>query len=138
MSSPRGRSGTPSPLPGKAHSSTRAPTRSPSRRSSCHTKGSSMTDRLKIFRMLMPGEFVLFDHNPETLRVTRELTDGGRSKPGNDTKQKASKTAGTLGAVYHGTDPMTVTIGKARLIGPECKIMVDNILGWLSPSSGMV
>ena len=28
-----------------------------------------MTDRLKIFRMFMPFEFVLFDHNPESIKV---------------------------------------------------------------------
>jgi len=37
-----------------------------------------MTDRLKIFKVLMPAEFVLFDYNPESIRVTREQVGGGR------------------------------------------------------------
>lgn len=100
-----------------------------------------MTDRLKIFRMLMPAEFVLFDHNPELLKVKREVTGGGAAKPSaGDSKSvgKAATTAGTLGAVFHGTDPMVITINRARLVGPECKVMVDTLLGWLSPVSGLV
>ena len=98
-----------------------------------------MTDRLKLFRMLMPAEFVLFDHNPEMLRVKREQTGGAPSKPsGGGGMPQAGLTAGTLGAVFHGTDPLELTISKARLVGPNCKMMVDTLLGWLSPMSGMV
>ena len=40
-----------------------------------------MTDRLKIFKVLMPAEFVLFDYNPESIKVTRAQTGGARTRP---------------------------------------------------------
>ena len=83
-----------------------------------------MTDRLKIFKMLMPAEFVLFDYNPESIKVTRAQSGGARTRgSGSSGTPVASGTAGTLGAMFHGTDPMTITITKARLVGPECKPM---------------
>ena len=89
-----------------------------------------MTDRLKIFRMLLPAEFVLFDHNPKTMTVQRRSAGGGRALP-------TGGVAGTLGALFHGTDPMTLGINEAHLVGPEAKPMCDTILGWLSPASGI-
>ncbi len=88
-----------------------------------------MTDRLKIFKALMPAEFVLFDHNPEKITVVRKQVGSAPA---------AGSTAGTLGAMFHGTDPMELTITKARLIGPECKPMCDNLLNWLAPASGIL
>ncbi len=88
-----------------------------------------MTDRLKIFKALMPAEFVLFDHNPEKITVVRRQTGSAPA---------AGSTEGTLGAMFHGTDPMELTITKARLIGPECKPMCDNLLNWLVPASGIL
>lgn len=98
-----------------------------------------MTDRLKIFKMLMPAEFVLFDHNPKTIKVSRSQSGGGRTR-GSDNSGglTAGSTAGTLGAMFHGTDPMTITITEAHLIGPECKVMCDNLMNWLSPASGLL
>ena len=99
-----------------------------------------MTDRLKIFKMLMPAEFVLFDYNPETIKVTREQVGGGRT-PGagaSSSGVEAGTTAGTLGALFHGTNPLVLNIQKARLVGPECKVMCDNLLNWLSPASGVL
>lgn len=89
-----------------------------------------MTDRLKIFKQLLPAEFVLFDHNPERIQVKRKQSGGAPAKAGT--------TAGTLGAMFHGTDPMELRITKARLIGPECKPMCDNLLNWLAPASGVL
>ena len=99
-----------------------------------------MTDRLKIFKMLMPAEFVLFDYKPESIKVTRAQTGGARTRGAGTTGSTpvASSTAGTLGGLFHGTDPMTITITKARLIGPECKVMCDNLLSWMSPASGLL
>jgi nucleoid-associated protein YgaU len=99
-----------------------------------------MTDRLKIFKMLLPAEFVLFDYNPETIKVTREQARGGatRGASASGSSPMAGTTAGSLGAIFHGTDPMTITIQKARLVGPECKLMCDNLLNWLSPASGLL
>lgn len=88
-----------------------------------------MTDRLKIFKALMPAEFVLFDHNPQRMTVTRQQVNNAPA---------AGSTAGTLGAMFHGTDPMTITITKARVIGPECKPMCDNLINWLAPASGLL
>ncbi len=87
-----------------------------------------MTDRLKIFKALLPAEFVLFDHNPEKITVVRKQAGGAPA---------AGSTEGTLGAMFHGTDPMQLTITRARLIGPECKPMCDNLLNWLAPASGI-
>ncbi|MDF2733362.1 MAG: hypothetical protein K0S92_2001 [Desertimonas sp.] len=97
-----------------------------------------MPDRLKIFKEITPFEFVLFDHNPEKITVTRAQAQSGRSQPSaKGGSPGAGATAGALGALFHGTDPMTITITKARLIGPECKVMCDNLMGWLSPASGI-
>ena len=100
-----------------------------------------MVDRLKIFKMLLPAEFVLFDHNPETMRVKRQQAGNGRapgSSSANAGPSGAGGSAGTLGALFHGTDPLEVTISKARLIGPECKPMCDTLMSWLSPASGLL
>jgi len=99
-----------------------------------------MIDRLKIFRMLFPADFVLFDHNPEQMRVKRQQAGNGRaaaSSSANAGPSVGGGSAGTLGAIFHGTDPLEVTINKARLIGPECKPMCDNLMSWLSPVSGL-
>lgn len=88
-----------------------------------------MTDRLKIFKALMPAEFVLFDHNPQKIVVSRQQSNNAPA---------AGSTEGTLGAMFHGTDPMTITITKARLVGPECKVMCDNLLNWTAPASGLL
>jgi hypothetical protein len=88
-----------------------------------------MTDRLKIFKALMPAEFVLFDHNPQKILVSRQQSNNAPA---------AGSTEGTLGAMFHGTDPMTLTISKARIVGPECKPMCDNLLNWLAPASGVL
>ena len=100
-----------------------------------------MPDRLKIFKMLMPAEFVLFDHNPERMRVQRRQAGNGRSPGSSSSNAGPTATggsAGTLGALFHGTDPLEVSITKARLIGPECKPMCDTLMGWLSPASGLL
>jgi hypothetical protein len=99
-----------------------------------------MTDRLKIFKALMPAEFVLFDYNPESIKVTRAQSNGGRPRgsSGSGSTPAATGSAGTLGAIFHGTDPMTITITKARLVGPETKVMCDNLLSWMSPASGLL
>ncbi len=100
-----------------------------------------MVDRLKIFKMLFPAEFVLFDHNPEQMRVKRQVTGAGRA-PGSSSANAGPTgtggSAGTLGALFHGTDPLEVTIAKARLIGPECKPMCDTLMSWMSPASGLL
>lgn len=97
-----------------------------------------MTDRLKIFKALMPAEFVLFDHNPDAIKVTRAQSGGGRTPGSSSSGPEAGTTAGTLGAIFHGTDPATITITNARLVGPECKTMCDNLLNWLQPASGLL
>lgn len=88
-----------------------------------------MTDRLKIFKALLPAEFVLFDYNPQRIVMTRRQSNNAPA---------AGSTEGTLGAMFHGTDPMTITITKARIVGPECKVMCDNLLNWTAPASGVL
>ena len=69
-----------------------------------------------------------------TGRVRVRNGDGAPSKPsGADKKKGPGLIAGTLGAVFHGTDPLVITISKARIVGPECKLMVETLLGWMSP-----
>lgn len=98
-----------------------------------------MTDRLKIFKMLMPAEFVLFDYNPKAIKVSRAQSAGARTRGSGDSgSPMAGSTAGTLGAMFHGTDPMTITITEAHLVGPECKVMCDNLMNWMSPASGLL
>ena len=98
-----------------------------------------MADRLKIFKLEFPAEFVVFDHNPEKLQVKRKLAGGSPSKgAGADDNPASGGLAGTLGAMYHGSDPMELTITKARLVGVECKPMCDSLMGWLAPNSGLL
>ena len=88
-----------------------------------------MTDRLKIFKALLPAEFVLFDYNPQKISVRRQQANNAPA---------AGSTAGTLGALFRGTDPMTLNITKARIVGPECKVMCDNLINWTAPASGLL
>jgi nucleoid-associated protein YgaU len=87
-------------------------------------------ERLKIFEYLAPYNFVLFDHNPEQLKVTRRATGGGRGTP-------TTNRAANLGSQGQGADQTTMTITKARLVGPDVKPMCDKLIGWLTPSEGI-
>ncbi len=100
-----------------------------------------MVDRLKIVKVLFPAEFVLFDHNPESMKVKRQQANNGRSRgsaSGNAGASGSGGSAGTLGALFHGTDPLEINIQKAHLVGPECKPMCDTLMSWLSPASGLL
>ncbi len=99
-----------------------------------------MADRLKIIKMVMPAEFVLFDYNPEAIKVSRQQSGGGRPRgsASDGGGMPVGGTTGSLGAIFHGTDPLTMTITKAHLVGPECKVMCDNLMNWLSPASGLL
>ena len=99
-----------------------------------------MTDRLKIFKMLMPAEFVLFDHNPESIKVTRAQTGGAPSRPSGGSDKPAASGAQPERSVRCSTAPTrsTITITQGPTVGPECKVMCDNLLGWMSPASGLL
>ena len=91
-----------------------------------------MTDRLKLFKSTMPSEFVLFDYNPKSLTVTRQVKGGGRSEgSGNE------NAGGALDTLFYGTDPTTLQIRDAYLTGPETKLMCDHMLKWLAPDTGL-
>ena len=98
-----------------------------------------MAERLRIYELVPPQEGVVFDHNPETVKLKREQSDGAPSKGAGAKAGGGSGlgTAGSLGAMFHGTDPLTITLGKARLLGRDCKDNVETLLGWLSPVSGL-
>jgi nucleoid-associated protein YgaU len=86
-----------------------------------------MREFLKLFEMARPFNFVLFDHNPEQLRINRQAKNMGTSVP------TARESSGTRGPAARGNEPTKMTITKARLVGPETKPMCDRLLGWLSP-----
>jgi hypothetical protein len=96
-------------------------------------------DRLKIFEFYAPYNFVLFDHNPEQLKMTGRAKSGGRSQASNSqTGGGAGGGTGHLGSMGTGAEQTTVTITKARLVGPEAKKFCDTLLGWVAPASSAV
>jgi nucleoid-associated protein YgaU len=97
-----------------------------------------MHERLKVFEFLMPANFVLFDHNPEQMKVTRRASGGGRTHAtsgGGSTG--GGGTSGHTPVLSRGNDPITVNITKARLVGPETKVFCDRLLEWLSPKEDL-
>ena len=97
-----------------------------------------MHERLKVFELLMPANFVLFDHNPEQMKVTRRASGGGRTHP-----TSGGGSTGGGGSACHtpvlsrGNDPISVSVTKARLVGPETKVFCDRLLEWLSPKEDL-
>jgi nucleoid-associated protein YgaU len=92
-----------------------------------------LLERLKIFEFLAPYNFVLFDHNPEQLRVSRRAASGGTSifsNAGGGTGG-AGGNQGSLGVASRGAET-TMQVTKARLVGPEVQVMANRVLGWLS------
>lgn len=101
-----------------------------------------MREFLKLFEMAMPFKFVLFDHNPEQLKIARTAKSNrtGSSRPsrtGGSGHTGTGGSSGTSAATNMGTDPTKMTVTKARLVGPETKPMCDRLLDWLSPRSMM-
>jgi hypothetical protein len=95
-----------------------------------------LLERLKIFEFYAPYKFVLFDHNPEQLKMTRRLSGGGRGVPtNNQTGGGVGGPSGNFGVQGNGSDLPTMTISKARLVGGEVKPMCDILLGWMAPLS---
>lgn len=89
-----------------------------------------MTDRMKLFKTLMPSEFVLFDHNPKSFIITRGVKGGGRTH--------GNAESGALDALFYGTNPAELKVTDAYIKGPETKLMCDHILGWLNPDNSPV
>jgi hypothetical protein len=94
-------------------------------------------ERLKIFEFFAPYNFVLFDHNPEQLKMSGRAKGGTRSQPssGGSGTGSGGSPAGHLGASGNGAEQTTVTITKARLVGPETKKFCDTLLGWCAPAA---
>lgn len=95
-----------------------------------------MREFLKLFELAEPWTFVLFDHNPEQLKVVRQAKAQGTSMPsarGGPGNTSSGGRAGSSGPVNRGNEPTKMTVMKARLVGPETKPMCDRLLGWLSP-----
>ncbi len=90
-------------------------------------------DRLKIFEVTNPSNFVLFDHNPEQLKMTGRAAGGGRSQSKPAKAGVSGSGGGHHGTQGQGSDPTKVTISKARLTGPLTKTMCDTLLGWTAP-----
>jgi hypothetical protein len=85
-------------------------------------------ERLKIFEFFAPYNFVLFDHNPEQLKMGASARGGTRSTP-------TASPSGNAGASGNGTEQTTVTVTKARLVGPETKKFCDTLIAWCAPAS---
>jgi hypothetical protein len=91
-------------------------------------------ERLKIFEYHAPYMFVLFDHNPEGLKVSGRARAGGRSQASSGSLSPGGPPLGHLGNSGNGADQTVVTITKARLVGPETKRFCDTLLGWVRPA----
>lgn len=88
-----------------------------------------MRDLLKIFKVQAPYEFVVFDHNPEQLRMRRQVKGAAWTEPVRDTSAQPRN---------RGVNPTKVTISKARLVGPETKLFCDKLLEWTLPDTTAV
>jgi len=93
-----------------------------------------MREFLKLFEMAAPYKFVLFDHNPEQLKIARQAKASSRSSArGGSGYTATGGNAGTTAPINRGNEPAKMTLTKARLVGPETKPMCDRLLEWLSP-----
>lgn len=95
-----------------------------------------MREFLKLFEMAQPFKFVLFDHNPEQLKIARQAKSQGTSRSsarGGSGHSASGGAAGASAPINRGNEPTKMTITKARLVGPETKPMCDRLLDWLSP-----
>jgi nucleoid-associated protein YgaU len=97
-----------------------------------------MREFLKVFELAFPFKFVLFDHNPEQLKIARTAKTQGQGSSRSSATGGAGKSAtggstGTSTPINRGNEPTKMTVTKARLVGPECKPMCDRLLDWLSP-----
>lgn len=93
-----------------------------------------MREFLKLFELATPFKFVLFDHNPEQLRIVRQAKASSRpSARGGSGHTATGGRTGTSAPINRGNEPAKMTLSKARLVGPETKPMCDRLLDWLSP-----
>lgn len=92
-------------------------------------------DRAKLLNKMAPAEFVLFDFNPASVAVTKELGSGldAASIP-----SASSGFAGNMGLVFRGTKPTKLTITDAILDGADTKPRADLLLGFMSPGGGLL
>jgi nucleoid-associated protein YgaU len=90
---------------------------------------------LKLFEMAQPFKFVLFDHNPEQLKISRQAkAQTSRPSPrGGAGHTGSGGSSGASAPINRGNEPTRMTVTKARLVGPETKPMCDRLLDWLSP-----
>jgi len=95
-------------------------------------------DHLTIIRQNLPIEFVSLDHNPTTYKVGRAAVNSNRGRSGGGGDSGSGGAAGHTNSVFHGNDPMTVTLNGGRLEGEMTKLRVDTMLSWLSPASGLI
>jgi hypothetical protein len=98
-----------------------------------------LLERLKIFEYLKPYNFVLFDHNPEQLRISRRAASGGTSifSAASTGSGMGGGSQGSLGVATRGSET-TMQVSRARLVGPEVQFFANKILGWLSPAIDMM
>jgi nucleoid-associated protein YgaU len=99
-----------------------------------------MLDRLKLFRSDRPYEMVLFDHNPEQFKVTRQTKNSGRAVQAAQRSPEVPAAPGTTTTdtfnPANGVQPTQLVVSKARLVGPEVKIAVGLLLSWVNKAEG--
>lgn len=92
-------------------------------------------ERAKLINKMAPAEVVLFDFNPASVTVSKELGSG----VDNASIPSASQGfAGNMGLVFRGTKPTQLTINEAILDGPDTKPRADLLLGFMSPGGGLL
>lgn len=85
---------------------------------------------LKILNKHKPFDFVLFDHNPERLQVSRKVVRGGVTTP-------RAHVGVSSGVENRGTEPSLLRITNARIVGPETKRYCDVLLKWLEAEDAL-
>lgn len=99
-----------------------------------------MLDRLKLFQEDKPYKFVLFDHNPDSFKVSRQTKNSGRATPAPEVSP--APTPPNVSAPpkvknpNNGVQPTQMIVSKARLVGLEVKIAVNLLLSWVDTDEG--
>lgn len=98
-----------------------------------------MLERLKLFEKDAPYRFVLFDHNPQMLKVSRQAKNTTGAVQETRTAAGAAAAAAPGGSGSTGTrnpntgvQPTAIVVSKARLIGPEVKLSSMQLLTWVT------
>lgn len=90
-------------------------------------------DRARLICKMPPGA-VQFDFNPTALSFSRSA----RATQRGTSSQQTGAPAGSTGTIFRGSPQSAITIDKVILVGADTKYRCDTLLGWLSPSMGLL